>query len=377
MKEKEKLCVQNESGIEYKGSKSGRRRTGKGRIAGQSMKKDSAATLLFKLNNENFAELFNRTMPFEEPLSPDELQDEDIKEIAYIRITREDGGTSLVQYRDVVKSIRNGRIFAILGIENQSEIDYAMPFRILEVDFINYARQMQRIRDRHNAEWRTPEGNRHVPEGVSAGEYLGRFLKTDRLERCETLVLYWGKEPWDGPMKFSDLFKGDAKAVCTVQLEMNLLDVCRMTDEEICRYSGELRAVFGFRKHADDKKALRSFIDTNQEFFSSVSQTAVDALVELTHSPELKGILTQEYAAPEGGVNMCKAIQGMIQDGRLEGIQEGIQEGIKRGRGEGEIKAKKEIAVSLSAMGMSVEKIAEATKVGIDTVKEWLSAAVK
>lgn len=74
---------------------------------------------------------------------------------------------------------------------------------------------------------------------------------------------------------------------------------------------------------------------------------------------------------------MCKAIQGMIQDGRLEGIQEGIQEGIKRGRGEGEIKAKKEIAVSLSAMGMSVEKIAEATKVGIDTVKEWLSAAVK
>ena len=313
MKEKEKLCVQNESGIEYKGSKSGRRRTGKGRIAGQRMKKDSAATLLFKLNNENFAELFNRTMPF----------------------------------------------------------------RILEVDFINYARQMQRIRDRHNAEWRTPEGNRHVPEGVSAGEYLGRFLKTDRLERCETLVLYWGKEPWDGPMKFSDLFKGDAKAVCTVQLEMNLLDVCRMTDEEICRYSGELRAVFGFRKHADDKKALRSFIDTNQEFFSSVSQTAVDALVELTHSPELKGILTQEYAAPEGGVNMCKAIQGMIQDGRLEGIQEGIQEGIKRGRGEGEIKAKKEIAVSLSAMGMSVEKIAEATKVGIDTVKEWLSAAVK
>ena len=70
---------------------------------------------------------------------------------------------------------------------------------------------------------------------------------------------------------------------------------------------------------------------------------------------------------------MCKAIQGMIQDGRLEGIQEGI----KRGRGEGEIKAKKEIAVSLSAMGMFVEKIAEATKVGIDTVKEWLSAAVK
>ena len=73
-----------------------------------------------------------------EPVRPDELDDEDIKETAFLRITEKGGGTSLVQYRDVVKSIKNGRTFAVLGVENQSEIDYSMPFRVLEIDFVNY-----------------------------------------------------------------------------------------------------------------------------------------------------------------------------------------------------------------------------------------------
>lgn len=172
---------------------SGRNRNS-GKIAGQSMKQDTASTLLLK-NNKNFAELFNRTFLVGETISPEELREEDIKETARLRITKDDGGTMLVQYRDVVKSVQNGRIFAVLGVEHQSEIDYAMPFRILEVDFINYARQMQVIRDRHNAEWKTGkeggnERKQHTPKGISTGEYLGRFLKTDRIVRCVTLVIY-------------------------------------------------------------------------------------------------------------------------------------------------------------------------------------------
>lgn len=351
-----------------------------GKIAGQGMKQDTAVTLLLK-NNENFAELFNHVLSAGKLLAAEELQDEDIKETAYLRITKERGGTPLVQYRDVVKSVKNGRIFAVFGVENQSEIDYAMPFRILEVDFVNYARQVQVIRDRHNAEWEIQKGSRHIPQGVSTGEYLGRFLKTDRIVRCVTLVLYWGKKPWDGPVRLSDLFEDDEGNAHTVQLEMNFLDVCRMTEEEICSYTGELRSVFGFRKYADDKDALRSFIDANREYFRSVSETAVDALTELTHSPELKKIKIREYTTPEGGIDMCRGIQGMIQDGRMEGIKEGIEEGIKEGikegmeKGikEGKEEAKKEIACSLSAMGMSAEKIAKATKAGIGLVRKWIS----
>ena len=252
-----------------------------------------------------------------------------------------------------------------------------MPYRVLELDFVNYARQMQIIRERHEAEWKAEKGKRRRPPGITDGEYLGRFLRTDRIVRCVTLVVYWGEEPWDGPVRLSDLFETEAEAPCAVQVEMNLLDVCRMSDEEICSYTGELRTVFGFRKHAENKERLGAFIAGNREHFSSVSETAMNALEELTHSPELKKIRTPEYQTTEGGYNVCRGIQGMIQDGKLEGIKEGIQEGIKEGIREGilegETKAKKEMSRSLADMGMSVEKIAEAAKVSIPLVREWLS----
>lgn len=257
----------------------------RGRIAGQNMKKDSSTTLLFKTSNENFAELFNRTMSDFDQLRPEDLSEEDIKEAAYLRITKADGGTALVQYRDVVKSARNGRIFAILGIEQQSEVDYAMPFRVLELDFVNYARQVQIIRERHEREWRDEKGNMHIPGRVSTGEYLGRFIAA------------------------------------------------------------------------------------NPGHFSNVSKTAVNALAELTHSPQLQGILTPQYRTKKGGFNVCKGLDGMIQ----EGIQKGIQKGMKKGMEKGILTGKKEMAVSLSAMGMSVEEIAMAAKVSEGVVRSWLS----
>ena len=54
---------------------------------------------------------------------------------------------------------------------------------------------------------------------------------------------------------------------------------------------------------------------------------------------------------------MCKGLDEMIQ----EGVQKGILAG------------KQEMAVSLSAMGMSVEKIAKAAKVSEGVVRGWLS----
>ena len=66
---------------------------------------------------------------------------------------------------------------------------------------------------------------------------------------------------------------------------------------------------------------------------------------------------------------MCRGIQGMIQDGKMEGIREGKIEGIK----EGEMKKAKEMSISLADMGMSTEKIAMAARVSVGLVREWLA----
>ena len=73
----------------------------------------------------------------------------------------------------------------------------------------------------------------------------------------------------------------------------------------------------------------------------------------------------------KGGIhNMCDVLDRIELKGRREGRQEGRQEG----RREGELKAKKEMALSLAGMGISVEKIAEAAKVSIEVVKQWITS---
>ena len=92
-------------------------------------------------------------------------------------------------------------------------------------------------------------------------------------------------------------------------------------------------------------------------------------LEELTHSPELAKIRTPEYQTTEGGYNMCRGIQGMIQEGIREGKIVGLREGIR----EGEMKKAKEMSISLADMGMSAEKIAMAAGVSVRLVREWLA----
>ena len=63
-----------------------------------------------------------------------------------------------------------------------------------------------------------------------------------------------------------------------------------------------------------------------------------------------------------------------IEKGLSEGLTKGRNEGLREGVQKGEAIAKREIAFSLQGMGMPVEKIAEAVKVSVETVKQWLAS---
>ena len=62
----------------------------------------------------------------------------------------------------------------------------------------------------------------------------------------------------------------------------------------------------------------------------------------------------------EGVEYMCKEMDQIYQEGAVQG------------RKEGEMTAKKNMAMSLAGMGLSAEKIAEAAKVSVQMVQEWL-----
>lgn len=60
-----------------------------------------------------------------------------------------------------------------------------------------------------------------------------------------------------------------------------------------------------------------------------------------------------------------------IEDGRISGLKEGRKEGLK----EGWLESQKETAKNLFEMGMSADTIAQALKVSVKLVQEWLSGS--
>ena len=67
-----------------------------------------------------------------------------------------------------------------------------------------------------------------------------------------------------------------------------------------------------------------------------------------------------------------QGIQQGIEQGRMQGIQQGIEQGRMQGIEQGRMQEKKENALTLHKLGMNEEFIAQAVKVSVDVVRQWL-----
>ena len=89
----------------------------------------------------------------------------------------------------------------------------------------------------------------------------------------------------------------------------------------------------------------------------------------------------RELKETQEGVDvMCREMEKIYSEGEQSGIKLGERIGEERGRIQGievgEEQAKRKMALSLSQMGLSVEKIAEAARVSVKQVQEWLTGSV-
>ena len=84
--------------------------------------------------------------------------------------------------RDLVRKTALGVNFAIVGIENQDEMDYEFPIRIMEYDVKRYKKQVTRTRNQLKQQ----------KEKLNPGEFLYGFKKDSRLHPVVTFALYSG-----------------------------------------------------------------------------------------------------------------------------------------------------------------------------------------
>lgn len=245
---------------------------------------------------------------------------------------------------------KNTRItgFVVIALEHQDQIHYSIPVRVMLEDAAGYDEQMRRI-----------QKNQKV-KGLDKGEFLGSFRKEDRLNAVFTIVLYYGEKTWDGAKDLYSLINFDEVSEMLKDLfnnyRLHVLEVRRF--KYIDQFNTDLREVFGFIGFSGDKTAVRNYVAENQDSFEQLSEDAYDVIAVMAHSKELEDV-KERYREKGGKINMCEAIRGMIEDGRLEG------------RREGELKAKQIVARNMYLRGMSEEDTSGLCEEDIELVRQW------
>ena len=204
--------------------------------------------------------------------------------------------------RDMVRKVAFGVSFAIVGLENQEVVDYAMPLRCMVYDAGEYEKQAGRIRKMLRKK-----------KGLLAGEYLYGFGKDSRLHPVVTFVLYGGKEPWDGPWSLHEMLDMEE-----VPEEMRRL---------VVNYPLHVKQVFDFIRCSEDKKMLLELVQTDNSF-QCMEEDAYEVATNYAGAEALIKI-KEEYRGKDGKVDMCQALKELLADERIEGRMEGRMEGQK------------------------------------------------
>ena len=277
------------------------------------MGKNDVALGAYFSDPQIFADLFNAWMyGGKQVIDPGSLMTEDSVQ------PRPEYARPYKKVRDVVKMY--GVQLVLLGIENQEQIDYSAPVRIMQFDGADYQNQVRR----------TEEENRKRL-GLKTG--LPAFFREDRIVPVITLILYFGEEEWDRPVRLHDMLafpKGDTRIKMLVpDYPIHVISVRRngSAGMDISLLHTELRQVFGFLQHQEDKEGLKRYVEENRAVFSRLSSNAALFLAASAHETRLlKGLNRKEEH-----YDMCRALDEWYADGVSEGEKIGERNGICKG----------------------------------------------
>lgn len=318
-----------------------------------------AVTKEYMRGNKVFADAFNYFIyDGEQVVKPALLQELDTTEIAVPFALDEKENTTeeaVQKYRDVLKStviMQDSKAsYILLGIENQTDIHYAMPVRNIIYDALQYGKQVSEVAKRHK--------NQGDGKGKPKGEYLSGFYKEDRIRPVVTLVVHFGADEWDGPLSLYDMMDlDDEKLLEYVQdYRIFLIDPYKLTNDDLEKFSSSLGDVLGYIKYSKDKNALSKFLNDSQAMI--IDNDAARVIRDITNTP---------IYVPEGKgeIDVCKAVKDMIDESKTEGIAEGMAAG--------ELNKAKKMALKMYEKGDSIEEIAETAEVSVNQVKEWIDS---
>ena len=189
------------------------------------------------------------------------------------------------------------------------------------------------------------------------GEYLYGFKRDGRLFPSIILVLYYGKEDWDGLvdlhglLDFTDVPEEFRKLVQNYRI--HLVEVRKLENTDV--FKTDVKLVFDIIRNADNKKKRRDLCkDTRIWKMEDDAREMLKAHIKLPEVLEMK--IYEEY-----------------REDVARGYREWEEEERSIGREEGKLDGIKFMAIRMNEMGKKVQDIADIAGVSVETVKKWIN----
>ena len=224
---------------------------------------------------------------------------------------------ALQKYRDVLKAavIKQDEkmSYVLLGVENQTDVHYAMPVRNA-IYALQYGKQVSDIAAGHRRSQKDYSGK-------TGGEYLSGFLKEDHIKPVITLVIHFGAEEWEGPLSLHEMMPiRDMEILSYVEnYRIHLIDPAKLTEEELNKFSTSMREVMGYIKYSNNKEKLLDFLRTDTH--KSIEMNAARVIKTITKTPI-------KISEEKEGIEMCQAIEELIAESEARGEVRGKAEGM-------------------------------------------------
>lgn len=273
------------------------------------------ATKKYLEDAEHFADVFNYAIYDGEQV----VDATGLRPLDATATTHVEGKKSAVQrHRDGLKlwtAMADDHVrYALLGVESQANVDYAMPVRGMLYDALAYADQVAKLKSENRKEG-----------GLDSKSFICGLRPDDRLLPVVTLVVQFGSDIWDGAMNVHDLLdECDERLLPFVaDYRINLVSPASMNGEDFGKFKTDFGLVLGYIKYARDKDALGEFVAGNERFRSVDAESA--RLINLLTDSRLR------IASGEERVDMCKAIEDMRAEARNDGLRQGLEKGLEKG----------------------------------------------
>ena len=280
------------------------------------MGKVDIATKQYMSHRDVIADVFNFYIyDGRQVIKPEKLQKIDTAEVALPY--GNDAEIAVQKLRDNIMlwtmAMDDKAAYAVLGIENQDKIHYAMAVKNMLYDALQYAKQVEEAKRSYR------KGLNKKRIKLNSEEFLSGLKKADRLMPVVTLVVYFGDKDWDGAKSIHEMLSVDDDELLSYvpNYKINLIEPAKISDEDYDKFKTDVGSVLQFIKHQSDEDG--SWIKGKTRF-KHVEKEVVE-LINLITGSKITGEEKEEV------VDMCRAWENSMKNAMREGMREGELKG--------------------------------------------------